>query len=380
MKILLAPDSFKECLTASEVCTAMHRGILDRLPQASVVSVPMADGGEGTVEAIRRELPLEDVSLTVTGPMQEKVDVVYGLDPRSCTAVIESARACGLARVVPEARNPLVATTRGVGEMIRDALDRGAKRILLALGGVATVDGGTGLARALGFAFLDRAKRPLAEGGGALSDLAYIEIPRHRPWDGVDIEALCDVTNPLVGDRGAARTYGPQKGATPAQVEVLETGLCRLAMVMARSLNARTAEAPGAGAAGGLGFGLAGFLGAMLVPGANRIMDLVGLEEAMASADLVITGEGRTDSQTAHGKVCSGVAALAAKGSVPCVILSGAVAGSTDAFLDLGVSAVFSISPGPESLETAIRLAPERLARTAGNIARLFAAGRGSEG
>lgn len=380
MKILLAPDSFKECLSATEVCTAMCRGILERFPRASVVSAPMADGGEGTVESIRRALPLEDVSLTVAGPMQDRVDAVYGLDPRSGTAVIESAGACGLARVAPEARDPLVATTRGVGEMVRDALDRGAKRILLALGGVATVDGGTGLAGALGFAFLDREKRPLAGGGGALSDLACIETPPHRPWEGVEIEALCDVTNPLVGDRGAARTYGPQKGATPAQVEVLETGLCRLAEVMARSLGPRIAEAPGAGAAGGLGFGLAGFLGAKLVPGASRIMDLVGLEGAMAGADLVITGEGRTDSQTAHGKVCSHVASLAAEGGIPCVILSGAVKGSTDALLDLGATAVFSISPGPEALETAIRRAPERLARAAGNIAGLLAAGRGRRG
>jgi len=378
MKILLAPDSFKECLTAVEVCEAMRRGIMGRLPLATVCCVPMADGGEGTVDVLRHTLSFKNVTVMARGPLQEKRKAVYGFDPQSGLAVIESASACGLALLSPEKRNPMITTTRGIGEMVKDALHRGARRILLTIGGVATVDGGTGMARALGYSFFDRSGQPLPEGGGSLSRLVHIEPPPDRlleELEGATIEVACDVTNPLLGEHGAARTYGPQKGATPEMVEQLEVGLCRLALVMKNDLSSRPADLPGAGAAGGLGAGLMSFLGAKLLPGVNLILEMNKVEEKMACADLVLTGEGRTDSQTVHGKVCSGVAALAAKHGIPCVILAGELVEPLDELRNQGVVAAFSLSPGPEPLDEAIRHAGERLARMAGDISALYAKG-----
>ncbi|MBN2489996.1 MAG: glycerate kinase [Planctomycetes bacterium] len=377
MKIVLAPDSFKECLSAGEVCAALRRGILARHPTAEIVTKPMADGGEGTLEVLREVIPGERIAREVTGPLGETIRADYLLDRARGVAVIEAARVVGLERVRRDRRDPLRATTRGLGELILDALARGARALLVAVGGTATVEGGTGLARALGWRFLDARGAALPEGGGSLADLARIEAPAAQPWRQAAIEVACDVTHPLLGEHGAARTFGPQKGATPERVERLEAGLARLAHVIAADLGVDPSAEAGAGAAGGLGAGLAAFAGAKLRRGADLVMERIGLEAVLAGADLVITGEGRTDGQSAAGKVCAGVAALAARRGVPCVVLSGALREPLAALHAAGVTAAFSASPGPQALEEALAGAAGAIARTAGNIAALFAAARG---
>jgi len=379
MKIVLAPDSFKECLTAAEACAAMREGILARVPGTEVVSVPMADGGEGTMAVLADAIPGEAVAVEVTGPLGDRVVAEYRFDAASRLAIVEGAQAFGLERIAREHRDPYRTTTRGFGELVRDALARGARRLFLTIGGSSTVEGGTGLARALGYAFLDENGTPIPEGGESLVRLARIEPPAPdlRPWEDAEIDVGCDVTNPLLGPQGAARVFGPQKGATPEMVEHLEQGLARLAEVMVRDLGVDPANEPGAGAAGGLGAGLAAFVGARLRRGVDLVMEQIGLREKMAGADLVITGEGRTDGQSAAGKVCAGVGALAARCGIPCVVLSGTLEPPLDALFAEGVTAAFSICRGPETLEEALAHAGERLAAAAGNVAALLAA-RGS--
>ena len=372
MKIVLAPDSFKDCLTASEVCAALTRGIYARVPEATVVTVPMADGGEGTMEALRHVMAGQPVTLDVAGPLGHPVEVHYGFDASSQLALIEAAQAAGLEQLPAAQRNPFHTTTYGVGEMLRDALSRGARHVIVTIGGTATVDGGTGLARALGYRFLDASGAALPEGGGSLVHLDRIIPPDKRPWEAAEIEVACDVTNPLLGEHGAAKVFGPQKGAEPAMVDHLEAGLQRLAEVMASNLGTDPRDQVGAGAAGGLGAGLAGFARARLRRGVELVMERVGLAEALAGANLVITGEGRTDSQSAAGKVCAGVGRLAAAHHVPCVVLSGAVEGSMDALHAQGVTAVLSIAPGPQTLAQALETAADQLARTAGEVAAVF--------
>jgi len=338
----------------------------------------MADGGEGTMAALAAAIPGKTVALDVTGPLGDPVVGAYWFDAANRMAVIEGAQAVGLERIAREHRDPYRATTRGFGELIRDALDRGARRLVLTIGGSATVEGGTGLARALGYAFLDENGAPLPEGGESLVRLARLEPPASqlRPWEDADIEVACDVTNPLLGEQGAARVFGPQKGATPEMVEHLEKGLARLAEVIVRDLGVDSTNEAGAGAAGGLGAGLAAFVGGRLRRGVDLVMEQIGLDEKMAGADLVITGEGRTDGQSPAGKVCAGVGGLAARNRIPCVVLSGALEPPLDALFARGITAAFSISAGPETLDAALARARERLAGAAGNIAALVAATR----
>ncbi len=375
MKIVLAPDSFKECLSAAAVCAALRQGIASALPSAEIVAAPMADGGEGTIAVLRDALPGNPVTLPVTGPSGQTIEAKYWYSDEAATAVIETAAACGLALIPPAKRNPRLTTTRGAGELIRDALARNAQRLLLTIGGSGTVDGGTGLARALGYEFLDRAGRPLPEGGGSLMDLATIKAPAAQPWRGRRVEVACDVTNPLLGEAGAARVYGPQKGADPQMVIELEDGLARLAAVLERDLGLAVAELPGAGAAGGLGAGLAAFMGAKLLPGVELVLELIKLREKLRDADLVITGEGRTDSQTASGKVCAGVAAVARELGLPCVVLSGSVAGPLDPLYELGVTAAFGINPAGEPLAVSLPRAAERLRQAAARTVLSFTKG-----
>ncbi|HUW55917.1 MAG TPA: glycerate kinase [Planctomycetota bacterium] len=377
MKIVVAPDSFKECLAAREVAAALARGVRDILPDAEVVSVPMADGGEGTVEALVDATDGGYVERDVTGPMGRKVRARFGVLGDGTTAVIEMASASGLPLVAPGERNPLTATTFGTGELISAALDHDVRKVLIGIGGSATVDGGAGMAEALGVRLLDADGNDLAPGGGTLGRLARIDVsgldPRVRS---VTVEVACDVDNPLTGETGAARVYGPQKGATPEQVDVLDAALGRLAEVIERDLGVTVASLPGSGAAGGLGAGLVAFLGATLRPGVDMVVDAVGLAATVTGADLVITGEGRLDRQSAFGKTPVGVAQTAKKLGIPVVAIVGAVGEGAHEVLTHGIDAFFSIQDGPATLEETFRDAPALLRRTAEHVTRLFLLGR----
>jgi glycerate kinase len=346
----------------------------------------MADGGEGTVEALVDATGGRYVTVSVTAPLGNRIRARFGLlgdlsdtDGSSGsrrggkTAVIEMVAASGLPLVPLAKRNPLVTTTRGTGDLIRAALNRGAKKILVGIGGSATVDGGAGMASALGARLLDAKGRPIPPGGGGLAKLARIDLsgldPRIR---GVRIEVACDVTNPLTGPTGAARVYGPQKGATPAMVRALDRNLARLAKIVRSNLGIEVDRLPGSGAAGGLGAGLVAFLGAKLRPGVAMVVDAVDLRRTLKDADLVITGEGRMDRQSAFGKTPVGVARAAKEFGIPVVAICGSVGEGANAVLAQGIDAYVSILSAPMTLGEAMRRAPELLRQTAAQVMRLF--------
>lgn len=322
-RVLVAPTAFKGTLGPAAVAIAMAEGVQRVWPGANVVERPLSDGGDGLLEACQRLEGGQSEEVQVTGPLGDRV----GAALLRCgdEVVIESAQACGL-HLVPEGRRePLVATTRGVGELIAAALRVGAERVLVGLGGSATVDGGVGMARALGWRFTDAKGRALPEGGGALERLAAIEPPADPMT--VQVTALCDVENPLTGPRGAARVYGPQKGASEADVMLLESGLARLAELVAARLGIRVAGLPGAGAAGGLGAGVRAFLDGELTSGASWMMERAGLYEEMERADLLITGEGSFDAQSGMGKLTGRVIEAARVARVPVLLVCGRLEG-----------------------------------------------------
>ncbi|MGE5589182.1 MAG: glycerate kinase [Bacillota bacterium] len=376
MRVVVAPDSFKGSLSAVEAAEAMAGGVRAAVPEAEVVAVPMADGGEGTVAAMVAGTGGRLVTRTVTGPLGRPVEAQFGLLGDGETAVIEMAAASGLLLAPPAERDPLITTTFGTGELIRAALDMGCRRLLVGIGGSATNDGGVGMLQALGGRVLTRDGRDVGPGGGALAEADRIDIsgldPRLRA---LDLQVACDVDNPLCGHRGASAVYGPQKGATPEMVDELDRNLGHLADLVRRDLGRDVAETPGAGAAGGLGFGMLAFLDARLAPGVQVVMDTLRLDEVLAGASLVITGEGRTDGQTLAGKVPMGVAGRASRHGVPAVVISGAVAPGAEALHQHNVAALLSIAPGPLSLEEAIAQAGALLARAAEEAMRLVILG-----
>ncbi len=377
LKIVIAPDSFKECLPAEAVAAAMARGVRAAAPGAEVICVPMADGGEGTVRALVAATRGRLLSARVTGPLGDPVEAEYGLLGDGRTAALEMAAASGLPLVPPERRDPMAATTFGTGELIAAALDQGVERLVLGIGGSATVDGGAGMAQALGARLLDARGASVGRGGGALAQVERIDVsaldPRLRR---VECQVACDVTNPLTGPRGAARVYGPQKGATPEMVELLDAALAHWAEVIERDLGAHVSDTPGAGAAGGLGAGLIAFLRAELVRGVELVIQAVGLDEKLRGADLVLVGEGRLDAQTAYGKVPVGVARVARAGGIPVVALAGSLGEGYEAVREQGIAACFSVVQSPMALRTAMDHADELLARAAEEVVRLFLQGR----
>ncbi len=330
MRIIIAPDSFKESIDARTAAEAIARGVRRANPHAEIDLIPMADGGEGTVDALVAAGGGEIRRTRVTGPLHEPVEANWGLitaPDGAVTAVLEMAAASGLALVPPDRRNPLVTTTFGTGELMRAALDAGAKRLLVGIGGSATTDGGAGAAQAVGVRFLDGDDAPLPEGiaGGDLDRVARIDMAKRDPRIGaVAITVASDVDNPLCGPRGAAAIYGPQKGATPAQVAVLDRHLAHLATLIRRDLGCAVEGIAGAGAAGGLGAGLVAFFNATLSPGVRLVMDAVGFEQRIAGADLILTGEGRLDAQSLMGKVIAGVGHAGRAAGVPVIALAGA--------------------------------------------------------
>jgi glycerate kinase len=376
MKIVLAPNALKGCLTATEAVEAMARGVARACPAAEIACVPVADGGDGLADVLVNALRGETLTVTVTGPRGDPVSASFCHVPACRLAAIEMATASGLALLDRHRLNPLLTTTRGTGELIAAALDLGVSHLIVGTGGSATNDGGIGMATALGVRFLDGSGNPVEPVGGALATIQRIDPGGLDPrLAGVRIEAICDVDNPLLGERGAAFVYGPQKGATPAQVRKLDAGLAHLAAVIERDLGLDVRELPGAGAAGGLGAGLKAFLDAELRRGVDLVLDLVGLEAHLHGADLVLTAEGQIDFQTAFGKAPAGVAERARARGVPCLAIAGSVGGGLDALRALGIDAVFSLCPGPVSLEQAMAAGSDFLAAATEQAVRAFLAG-----
>jgi len=389
VKVVVAPDSFKESLSAREAAEAIAAGLCDawsavgvRGEELEIVRVPMADGGEGTVETILAAIGGKLHEIEVTGPLGEPVEASFGLSADGRTAVIEMASAAGLHLVPAERRDPTKTTTYGVGELIKAALDAGASRILVGIGGSSTTDGGTGCAQALGYRFFDEDGRQICEpmAGRHLPRLGRIEPDRRDArLDAVELIVACDVDNPLTGPQGAAAVYGPQKGADPQQVRLLDAGLGRLAERIRRDLGVDVETLPGAGAAGGLGAGLVAFCGGTLRRGVESVAEVVGLAAKIRGADLLITGEGKLDSQSLRGKVVCGLAGAAKEAGVPVVAIAGAVDGEAAVFGSL-LDGWFSIMDRPMSLAEALDEAAPLLRRAAERFMRAYLLGRRSVG
>ena len=376
MRIIVAPDSFKGSVSALGVAEAMERGIHAVFPAADVIKVPIADGGEGTVEALVAATAGRLMHTTVHGPMGLPLSAHWGVSGDGLTAFIEMASASGLPLVPKELRDPRIASTFGTGELMKAALDAGLRRLVVGIGGSATNDGGSGMARALGVRFLDAGGRDLPEGGAALARLARIDLSGLDPrLAEASILVACDVDNPLCGPRGASAVYGPQKGATPQVVAELDGALAVMAAVATSATGRDIALSPGAGAAGGLGAGLLFFTPASLRPGVSIVLETTGFEALIQGVDLVITGEGRTDFQTAMGKAPVGVAEVARRHGVPVICLSGGLGDGADDVLDHGIDALVSTVPQPMTLEACMSQGAALVEAAAARVCRLLKVG-----
>lgn len=375
-KILLVPDSFKGTLSSRQVCQVMAGQLRRFFPQAQVKSIPVADGGEGSVEAFLAAAGGERRTRTVTGPFGEPVEAFYGILGDGRTAVIEMAACAGLP--LAEGRlNPERATTYGVGELLLAAKEAGCTKAILGLGGSCTNDGGVGAAAALGAKFTRADGAAFVPTGGTLGEIAALDVsPVAQALQGMELTAMCDIDNPLYGEAGAAAVFAPQKGADAAMVARLDAGLRHLGQVAARCLGRDFSHLPGAGAAGGLGFGMAAFCGAQLRMGIDAVLDAVGFDSLLPGTDVVFTGEGKIDFQSARGKVVSGVAARCRKAGVPVVAVVGQIDQGFEEMYQQGLTAVFSINRAAQPFAESRFHAGENLALTMENIARLLAAGR----
>ncbi|MED1204466.1 glycerate kinase [Heyndrickxia acidicola] len=373
MKIVVAPDSFKESLTSIEVAQSIENGFLKVFPNAEIIKIPMADGGEGTVQSLIHATGGSTHSASVSGPLGEPVNAIYGILGNGKTAVIEMASASGLHLVPFNKRNPMFTSTRGTGELILSALAHDIQHIIIGIGGSATNDGGMGMAKALGVRFTDHEGNDIGEGGGALAKLAKIDVSDlDERLSNVKIEVACDVDNPLTGPKGASAIYGPQKGATPKMADLLDHYLAHYAFVIERDLGKHINNIPGAGAAGGLGAGLLAFLPSILNKGVDIVMEAVDLAKHVMDADIVITGEGKIDSQTVFGKTPIGVARIAKQLNVPVIAIAGSIADDYSKVYEYGLDAVFSIIPGVVKLEHAFSHTSLYIENTVRNIARIL--------
>ena len=380
MKVVIAPDSYKGCLSALEVAKAMERGVLSVFPSAEVRKIPIADGGEGTVAALVTATNGQLRQTEVTDPLGNKIIAHWGVLGDGRTAVIEMAAASGLPLVPKEKRDPRVTTTYGTGEQIKAALAEGLAKIIIGIGGSATNDGGTGMARALGVRFLDAAGQEVAAGGGSLAEICQIDTTGLDPrLKNTEIVVACDVDNPLCGTRGASAVFGPQKGATPEMVQQLDAGLAKYASCARQATGRDVAEKAGAGAAGGLGAGLMFFTPAQLKPGVEIVLDAVGFSDIVRDADFVITGEGRTDFQTAFGKAPVGVAKVAKTHGAPVFCISGGLGEGADDVLAQGIDAVMSICDRPLSLEECMAAGAQLIEPAAARLSRIVMAVRKSQ-
>ena len=380
MKVVIAPDSYKGCLSALEVAKAMERGVLSVFPSAEVRKIPIADGGEGTVAALVTATNGQLRQAEVTDPLGNKISAHWGVLGDGRTAVIEMAAASGLPLVPKEKRDPRVTTTYGTGELIKAALADGLAKIIIGIGGSATNDGGTGMARALGVRFLDAAGQEVAAGGGSLAEICQIDTTGLDPrLKNTEIVVACDVDNPLCGTRGASAVFGPQKGATPEMVQQLDAGLAKYASCARQATGRDVAEKAGAGAAGGLGAGLMFFTPAQLKPGVEIVLDAVGFSDIVRDADFVITGEGRTDFQTAFGKAPVGVAKVAKTHGAPVFCISGGLGDGAEDVLAQGIDAVMSICDRPLSLEECMAAGAQLIEPAAARLSRIVMAVRKSQ-
>lgn len=378
MKILVAPDSFKGSLSSKEVLEAISEGIR-RAIDAEIVGVPIADGGEGTVDALIFSSGGKVVEAEVVGPLGDTVKSFFGI-LNDGTAVIEMAASSGLSLVPDNMRNPLITTTYGVGQLIKEALDKGCRKFIIGLGGSATNDGGAGMIQALGVKLLDEDGKDIPYGGGNLYKLKKVDISSidKRVYESIFIVAS-DVTNPLCGENGASAVYGPQKGATKEMVEILDDNLRHYASVVKETLGKDFSDVPGAGAAGGLGFSLMAFLNAKIRSGIDIVMEASNIDEKIKSCDIVITGEGNTDFQTAYGKAPAGIARIAKKYGKPVLILSGGLGKNYKDLYDVGVTSMFSIVDKPMTLQEAMINAKKLMSDRAEDIIRIFISGRNSK-
>lgn len=377
MKIIIAPDSFKESLTAMQVAEAIEQGFSEIFPQAEYIKLPMADGGEGTVESMVAATGGERVNVEVTGPLGAPVKAFYGWMGDGETAVIEMAAASGLHLVAPEQRNPLITTSYGTGELILAALNHGARKIILGIGGSATNDGGAGMMQALGVQLSDQQGKALTVGGAALVQLVDIDLSQlDDRLAQTDILVACDVDNPLCGAKGASAVFGPQKGATPERVQQLDAALQHYGEKIEQVTGKSVINVAGAGAAGGMGAALFGLLNARLQPGIEIVTEALKLAAAVQEADLVITGEGRIDSQTIHGKTPVGVARVAKRFDIPVIAIAGSMAPDYEVVHQHGLDAVFSVLNHIQTLPEALEEASDNIRITARNVAAVWKMGR----
>ena len=373
MKLLVCPDSFKESLSAIEACDCIERGLKKANSRFKIERIPLADGGEGTVDALVLATKGRFLKCKVRDPLARKIWARYGILGDGRTAIIEMAAASGLALVPVKKRNPLLTTTYGTGEMIANALQRGCRKIIIGIGGSATVDGGAGMAQALGARFLDGKGKEIGFGGGEIEKVKKIDLKfMDRRIATAEFIIASDVRNPLLGPRGAARVYGPQKGATPNVVKRLEKGLSNLAKVIGKELSISVQNLPGSGAAGGLGAGLYAFLGAKMESGVELVMRIARLEDRIRKADLVITGEGQLDRQTLYGKTVAGVIKIARKYRIPVICIAGSIMPEARDLYRLGVKGLLSTTTMPISVQEAMRKSRSLLINASENLGHLL--------
>jgi glycerate kinase len=380
MIFLLTPDSFKGSLAAAEVAGAMEKGIKKVVPDAKIYKIPMADGGEGTVDTILQATDGEKIYLNVKDPLGRTINAFYGILPDKQTAIIEMAAASGLALLHKSEQNPLQTSTFGTGELIKDAIRKGCKNIIVCIGGSATNDGGTGMLQALGVKFYNLQDDLLEMKGENLSEISFIDITSLADFSDISFVVACDVNNPLLGEKGASCIFSPQKGATPEMAEQLERGMLHFANIAEQTLQVCCRDLPGAGAAGGLGFGLLAFLKAKLKKGVEMILEINAIEKVMQQMmaqphSLVMTGEGKIDNQTAFGKVVFGVASLAKKYQLPVVVIAGGIGESIQELYETGINSIFSITNKPMSLSESMSQSRLLIENVTENIVRLWKLG-----
>jgi glycerate 2-kinase len=374
MKIIVAPDSFKESLSAKAVASAISKGILKVLPKAEIVQIPVSDGGEGLLDALVEVLGGERFSVFVKDPLLRTIKAEYGIIDKGKTAIIEMARASGLELLKESERSPLITSTYGTGQLIADALDRGCTKIILGIGGSATNDGGMGMVKALGGKFKNRNNRDIGSGGVALADLYKIDLSElDQRILNCEIITACDVTNPLTGKNGASFIYGAQKGGTAEQLRILDNNLIHYASVIRNDLGIEVETVKGAGAAGGMGAALLAFFDAELVNGIDLILKTLQLEKHIKNSDLVITGEGKIDKQTLNGKVIAGLAQIAKKHKVPLIAIAGKLGEGIEPLYEQGIHAIFSIVDQPMELNEALKNADKLIQNLVENIMRTLA-------
>ncbi len=377
MKIVLMPDSLKESLSAFEVADAMANGIRNVFSDAEIISCPLADGGEGTVDALVHATGGYKVEVLVHDPLMRRIKASYGILGDQVTAVIETAAASGLALLNKQDRNPMITTSFGTGELIADALNKGIRKFIIGLGGSGINDGGAGMAQALGVSLLDALGKELQKGGGALMNLVDIDVSGiHDALKSAEFTIASDVTNPLTGSNGASRVFGPQKGATEAMVAILDKNLSNYASVIKEQMGTEIDNIAGAGAAGGLGAGILAFCGGVIKSGFPLIAELAKVEDKLENADIIFTAEGKSDLQTLSGKLPLGVGKIGQKHGIPVFLLTGYAAPGAEELLKHGITCIIPFQNGPMTLKESVNDAYDLVSQTSANVLRLFLAGR----